>query len=115
MSFLVVLVAACKLVSGERIEGVYVNHSEGEYSLADDTLSISKWEGRQFRVLRRTGFNLIRDGVVGGREFDTEEWTLVYDKELGAYRELRWGKVLWLARDGRGLRIGKREYQRFRE
>lgn len=109
---LLAIVAACNLAGSDSVVGTYVNHSEGEYSIADDTLAVSALDGEQFRVQRRTGFNLVRDGVVGKREFETEQWTLVFDKEMSAYREVKRGKVLHYDSETKALRIGNRVYEK---
>lgn len=102
----------CNLGDGGSLVGSYVNHSEGEYSIADDTLVVLVVDRERLKVQRRTGFNLIREGVAGGRELETEEWMLVYDREMSAYRELRWGKVLRWDVENKVLRIGSRAYQK---
>jgi hypothetical protein len=106
------LLAACNWVSSEPVVGTYVNHSEGEYSIADDTLSVSEFKEGQWKVERRTGFNLIREGVVARREFETEEWTLVYDEHLSAYRQLERGKIIRYDAEAKVLHIGNREYRK---
>ncbi|KQS36842.1 hypothetical protein ASG14_07335 [Pedobacter sp. Leaf194] len=90
--------------------GNFVNHSRGQLSLADDTLSISSQEGNNFKVHRRTGFNLMNNGKPGRRQFAEEHWLLVYDQPTCAMTELRHGRTLIFYPDSGALLIGRRKY-----
>lgn len=94
------------------IEGTYVNHDGGSYSVADDTLSIEHSGGKSFTIHRRTGFNLIRDGKKSKREYETEQWQAVYDEENGTLTETRKGKGISFQPDKGKLLIGSREYSK---
>lgn len=92
------------------IIGTYINHAGGTYSVADDTLSVQQMDGNNYTILRRTGFNLIREGKMGKREHETEEWNAIYNFENGTLTETRRGKIMVFQTDPAGLSIGKREY-----
>ncbi|RZK43356.1 MAG: hypothetical protein EOO90_03605 [Pedobacter sp.] len=92
--------------------GSYVNRAGAEFSVASDTLTIELVEGNNYRVDRRTGFNLIRDGNLGAREFATEEWTCAYDPGTQILTELRKGKMLTFYPKDRSLKVGSRVYQK---
>jgi hypothetical protein len=94
------------------IEGTFVNHDGGSYSVADDTLVIEHANGNRYLVNRRTGFNLIRDGQKGKREYETEQWQAIYDEQNGTLTETKRGKVLSFQPDKGKLLIGSREYQK---
>ena len=96
------------------IEGTYVDHAKGQYSIADDTLVVSKLDGQQFRVLRSTGFNLIRGDSVGKREFETEEWIIVYDQNMSAYRGVGRGKVIRYDNRTNLMLVGNRRYSKIK-
>lgn len=96
------------------VPGVYVNHSEGEFSLSDDTLVIRLKDRDQFSVERKTGFNRIREGMAGGREHETENWQVELDEASAVLNELNHGKVIRLFPDSAMLRIGKREYSKIK-
>lgn len=94
------------------LPGTYVNNATGSYSTANDTLVIQATEGNNFVVHRRTGFNLIRDGKKGRREYETEKWNAIYDGKTGVLRETRKGKTLRFYPDSNMLMIGNRSYQK---
>jgi hypothetical protein len=96
------------------IPGVYVNHSKGSYSVADDTLVIHLLEGSKYEILRRTGFNRVVDGKAGKREYETETWNGVYDAGTGVVNESRYGKVLSFFPDSGLLRVGNRTYKKIK-
>jgi len=94
------------------IQGTYVNHSSGTYSIADDTLSIASEGTDNFTIHRSTGFNLFRDGKRGKCEHETETWNAIYHGEDGTLVENRFGKVLVFYPDSGKMIIGKREYKK---
>ncbi len=57
------LFAACK--SGNH-NGLYVNHTEGQYAITDDTLEI-----RDSVIISHSGFQKIREGKTQPKEFKT--------------------------------------------
>lgn len=102
------------------IPGVYVNHSEGEYSVADDTLVVRLVDGRNYQINRSTGFNRVVDGErreriePGKREHERETWSGVYDRETGVINESRYGKVLSFFPDSGLLRVSNRVYKKIK-
>ena len=58
------LFAACK--SGSR---TYVNHTEGQYSIADDTLII-----QDSIIINRMGYQKIRDGILQPKAYNVKQW-----------------------------------------
>lgn len=120
---LAVLFIACQKQSLRSfVPGVYVNHSSGKFSLADDTLVI-RLEGRErrrervpdrFVIERRTGFNRIREGRTGKREYEQERWEVVLDEAAAVLNELKHGKVIRLFPDSAMLKIGKRRYDKIK-
>jgi len=102
---------ACKNGTGTSdMTGTYVNHAGGEYSIADDTLVVEHEHGDRFLIHRRTGFNLVREGIKGKREYETEEWKASYDAKTGVMTESRRGKVLTFY-TGK-MMVGSREYKK---
>ena len=68
------LLLAALLLAGcgsKNVDGTYVSHNEGQFSIADDTLVISDTV-----VFNRTGFQKIRNGQVLPKSFKTRKWTL---------------------------------------
>ncbi|MGN7986212.1 hypothetical protein ACTJKC_02670 [Pedobacter sp. 22226] len=107
-----VLTACSALVGKSVLEGTYVNHSQGKYSIADDTLEVENGEGNLVMIHRRTGFRRLTDGKPGKKEYETEEWKAVWDKDEGVLKELRKGRLLYLDQDSAGLVLGKRVYRK---
>ncbi|WEK20431.1 MAG: hypothetical protein P0Y49_04675 [Candidatus Pedobacter colombiensis] len=91
-----------------------MNHSEGSYSVADDTLMIRQLEGIHYQITRRTGFNRMVDGKSGLREYEMETWSGLYDAEAGVINESRYGKVLSFFPDSGLLRVSNRVYKKIK-
>ncbi|MDN3588128.1 hypothetical protein QWY86_15700 [Pedobacter aquatilis] len=105
--------AACQ---GDRVRdfmpGSYVSSAGGEFSMASDTLKVELVEGNNYKVLRSTGYNLIRNGKVGRREYETQVWSCTYSVATNQLTELRKGRVISFF-PGRGeLSVGKRIYKK---
>jgi hypothetical protein len=66
--YLALLLTACQR---KNHDGTYVNHSEGQFSIADDTLIISDTV-----VWNRTGYQKIRDGQTLPKATKVRKWTL---------------------------------------
>jgi hypothetical protein len=108
-----VLLAACSSDETRAfIPGTYVNHAEGEYSVADDTLLIESSESNNYRIIRKTGFNQIRNKKQGRREYETEDWTAIYDEGTKTLTETRKGKLLTFYPESGRLFVGKKEYRK---
>ncbi|MFI5452211.1 hypothetical protein ACHMWN_08650 [Pedobacter sp. UC225_61] len=96
----------------EFIPGVYVNSAGGEFSVASDTLVIEMVEGNNYVIHRRTGFNLVSDGKIGRREYETEQWKAIYSAENQSLTEVRKGKLISFFPDKNYLSVGARVYQK---
>ena len=94
--------------------GTYVNSAGGEFSLASDTLIVELIEGNNYQVFRRTGYNLIRDGQVGEREYETEVWTCVYSQATKTLTESKHGKVISFYPDRGALQVSRRVYEKIK-
>jgi hypothetical protein len=62
------LLAGC---GTKNIDGTYVNHSESQFSIADDTLIIADTV-----VINHTGFQKKRDGKLSPKAFKKRKWIL---------------------------------------
>jgi len=65
--FITLLFAACKSNSN----GTYVNHTEGQFSIADDTVIIA-----DTIVFDQTGFQKKRNGKLLPKALKTRKWSL---------------------------------------
>ncbi len=114
IAILAVIMAGCNSKTDTRsfIPGTYVDQAEGEYSIASDTLVIEASEGNNYRIHRKTGFNIITDGKKGKRQYETEEWNALYDEGTKTMTETRKGKLITFYSEAKKLLVGKREYQK---
>jgi hypothetical protein len=76
------------------IPGTYINNAGGEFSVANDTLVIEPSESNNFYIHRMTGFNLITDGKIGEKEYETENWNTFYDESTKTLTETKRGKLI---------------------
>lgn len=110
LSMLLLLGACGQRDAKSFLPGIYVNSAAGELSRADDTLEVLPPSGTNFTINRRTGFNLIRNGLLGKREHAKEVWTTIYDDATQMLTETTKGKVITIYPDSGFIRIGKRKY-----
>ncbi|PWS26186.1 hypothetical protein DHW03_15435 [Pedobacter yonginense] len=111
MALTVAGLAACHAdQSRDFISGTFVSSAIGEFSKADDTLIIESAASNNFLLHRRTGYNLIREGVTGKRQYEREEWQAVYDESTKTLSEIKKGKLITVYPDSGYIRIGKRKY-----
>lgn len=108
---MVASLAACHAdPAREFLPGTFVNSATGELSKADDTLVIEPAASNNFLLHRRTGYNLIREGVTGKRRYEREEWQAVYDQSTKTLNELKKGKLITIYPDSGYILIGRRKY-----
>lgn len=108
---MMLLLGACKEKKTTAfLPGTYVNAAIGELSQADDTLEIKSVGPTSFLIHRKTGFNLIRNGMLGKREYETELWNTVYDPTNQTLSETRRGKLITIFPDSGFIKVGKRKY-----
>ncbi|MET4083908.1 hypothetical protein ABIB40_003881 [Pedobacter sp. UYP30] len=109
----VTLITACnKDKIREFIPGTYVNSDGSTYSIAHDTLVIEPSENRTFFIHRKTGFRIIKNRKPGKREYETEEWSGLYDESTNSIREMARGKLITFYTGTGTLKVGKREYKK---
>lgn len=68
------LLLAALLLAGcgsKNVNGTYVNHTEGQFSIADDTLVVADTV-----VVNHTGYQKIRNGQIMPKAYKTRQWTL---------------------------------------
>ncbi|RYE28135.1 MAG: hypothetical protein EOP48_33830 [Sphingobacteriales bacterium] len=109
----VALITACKTDNTRSfIPGTYINDARSEFSIANDTLVIEPSESNIFYIHRKTGFNLVTDGKIGKREYETENWNAVFDKGTNTLTETKKGKLITFYPDSAKLKVGNRTYQK---
>jgi hypothetical protein len=94
------------------IPGTYINNAGSEFSIANDTLVIEPSESNNYYINRKTGFNVIDEGKIGKREYETENWNAIYDEGTKTLTETKKGKLITFFPDSAKLMVGKRTYQK---
>ncbi|RYE53758.1 MAG: hypothetical protein EOP48_13710 [Sphingobacteriales bacterium] len=107
--FLLVL-ASCSEKLEDFIPGTYLNSAGGEFSIADDTLTITSISGNNFKIQRKTGYQLIRNGKAGKREYSEEISRGVFNSEPKILLEMRSGKLITFSQSDNALWVGQRKY-----
>jgi hypothetical protein len=96
MAALVIVFTACQSKSAKVqsfIEGSYVNHSAGDYAVADDTLTFSHTDANHYLVTRSTGFRAIRDGKLLPKRLRREKLEGIYDPVNRVLNETTTGRL----------------------
>lgn len=110
--------AACNNSNDTRsfIPGTYVNHAEGEYSVAYDTLIIqpmSEGDGT-YRIYRKTAYQRIDNNKLMKVKYENEQWTALYNDETKSMQETKKGKIITFFPDANRLLVNNREYQKIK-
>ncbi|MCX2479347.1 hypothetical protein OQY15_09620 [Pedobacter sp. MC2016-15] len=110
--FSISLLASCNSNPVLLLPGIYVNHAESEYSIAEDTLIVEHEKDNNYLIHRRAGFKLITDGKPGATHFHTEEWSGVYNEKSQILRENRKGRIISFDFDKGILKLKNSIHQR---
>jgi hypothetical protein len=105
------IMAACQGLVQRSWTGVYVSVARGEYSVAEDTLTLSLEKDGSYSALRSTGFCPVRDGKLLAKRSRSERFTMVLDASGQQLSEPLNGRVYRLDASG-GLVVGKVVYRR---
>lgn len=91
----IMMLASCQHSSKSFMEGTFVSHQSGEYSISKDTLIIRLLgRGDQYQVIRKSTFQTIRNGKLQPRQQKVREYIAQLDPTT---------KVLLI--DAQGVRI----------
>ncbi|HEY0054913.1 MAG TPA: hypothetical protein VGB63_06115 [Pedobacter sp.] len=108
---LLAIVAACSSdKTKSSIEGTYVDSAKSEYSIANDTLIIEAAENNRFLIHRKTGIKLVRNGEIGKKQYEQEEWQATYDEGSKTLTESKRGKKITPLPEANKLLVERREY-----
>jgi len=109
----VLLITACNTDKTKGfIAGTYVSSGETKYSVSNDTLVIDPSTSNNYLIHRKTGFNIVKDGKKGKRQYETEEWRAVYDEGTKSLMEVGKGKLITFYPDENRLAVGERAYKK---
>jgi len=99
------------------IPGTYSSHAEGEYSIADDTLVISKVsnKGNAYTIVRYISYQRIIEKKIQALEYKTEKLMAIYDEKDKVLYEQKYGKIISFAPEKNMLLLGSSEYKKINE
>jgi major membrane immunogen (membrane-anchored lipoprotein) len=75
------------------IDGIYVNHAQSEYGIANDTLTFTHTDGQHYIITRNTGYQAIRNGKVLPKKYKLEKAEGDYDSQTNLLNETTAGRV----------------------
>ncbi len=97
MLFGMVFIMACQDRKSAKvqqfIDGIYVNHAQGDYAIADDTITFTYEDERLYIITRNTGYQAIRDGKLIPRKFKRQRYEGRYDPQNRVLNETTTGRV----------------------
>lgn len=99
------------------IPGTYSSHIEGEYSIADDTLVISKVSnnGNAYTIVRHISYQRIIEKKIQALEYKTEKLMAIYDEKDKVLYEQKYGKIISFAPEKNMLLLGSSGYKKINE
>ena len=95
-----------------KIAGIYVSSSGSDYSVAEDTLTISQDKDNVFSIIHKTGYRVIREGKLLPKRFKKEQLNAVYDEKLNVLDEITTGRMIIIDSDNRLLKVNKATYRK---
>ncbi len=97
-----------------KISGTYVHQAESEYSKAMDTLIVTPYDAKAgtFIIIRRTGYNKIKNGKLQPKETKQERMITVWDEETHQLQEVKEGKLYTFSYTGLELLAGTAKYRK---
>ncbi|OCX52780.1 hypothetical protein BEL04_00120 [Mucilaginibacter sp. PPCGB 2223] len=96
MLFGIGCIAACQSKSAKVqafIDGVYVNHAQSVYGIADDTLTFTHTDDQHYLITRNTGYYAIRNGRPLPKKHKQEKFEGNYDSQTNVLNENTTGRV----------------------
>jgi len=99
------------------ITGTYVTPFEGDYFRGgEDTLIISilNADANMYAITRHISYEKIIDKQVQAREYKTENWIGIYNKEDKILHEQKHGKLISFIPEKNELLLGNSEYKKIK-
>jgi len=75
------------------IDGIYVNHAQSEFAIADDTLTFTHTDEQHYIITRNTGYQAIREGRLLPRKRKLEKVEGDYESGTNQLNETTAGRV----------------------
>lgn len=98
------------------IPGTYTSHLVGEYSIAEDTLVISKVsnKGNAYTIVRHISYQRIIEKKAQPMEYKIEKWVAIYNEQDKLLYEQKDGKIISFTPEKNMLLLGSAEYQKIK-
>jgi hypothetical protein len=98
----------------KKVEGTYVMHSKGDFSIAEDTLAITAIPNQKdlYAIERRVGYQRITEKGIQPKKMEQEKATAIWYAESNQLKEQKKGRVYSLSTDGKQMLIGSTAYTR---
>jgi hypothetical protein len=115
MAGLAMFLAACTQSQkvANSIPGIYVNHAESAYSIADDTLVIAENGGtNNYQVTRKTTYQRKADNKLRAPQHKVKNYTAVWDQDKQTLQITQNGTILLFRPDENKLLIENSEYRK---
>ena len=98
------------------LSGTFTNQSKSEYSSASDTLIItpSTQSTNSYQIERKTGYQKIRNGVTGAKEYKTEKWQSTWNEDKQVLSETDYGRQITPSKDGNSVTLKNTQYQKIK-
>jgi hypothetical protein len=99
-----IIIAGCDKTASS-ISGVYILNFKNEFTITNDTLIIQVYNpsAGSYQVERRAGYRRIRDGKLLPKEFSSETWMAIFDKEKQVLQETAFGRQIFVNANGHSL------------
>jgi len=109
----ILMLASCGRSSDASVTGTYVSSESGEYSISKDTLLILSADGdKNYRVIRRSGFQKIRSGKLQPEQIQVQEYFGKFDAETATLAFDGEDRQIRFFTGRKSLLLHKREYQK---
>ena len=121
LSFIIILaivafIGCTSNSQSKSLSGTFTNQSKSEYSTAFDTLIItpSTQSTNSYQIERKTGFQKIRNGVTGAKEYKTEKWQSTWNEDKQVLSETDYGRQITPSKDGSSVTLKNTQYQKIK-
>ncbi|HEY9002809.1 MAG TPA: hypothetical protein VIM89_15750 [Mucilaginibacter sp.] len=115
MAALATVLAACQSKTAkvqQFIDGVYVNQSRSDLSVANDTLTFTHTGAGHYLVTRNTGYQAIREGKLLPKKFERGKFDGIYDPQNRVLNETTTGRVFRFDPDKGELYLKRAVYRK---
>jgi major membrane immunogen (membrane-anchored lipoprotein) len=113
----IAFIAACQSKTTQVqtfIDGIYVNHAQSDYGIANDTLTFTHADGQHYIITRNTGYQAIRNGKLLPKKYKLEKVEGDYDSQANVLNETTAGRVFHFNPAKRMLLLNQAVYRKLK-